>query len=94
VTNYFDKKSLFTERLEQPNCHLTPSEERRLIEIDEAIEATDLAIDFQNNVITKRERDVQQSIRASQVRSVCNRIHSSESIDSRVRIPLSSKSAN
>lgn len=47
---------------------LTASEERRLIEIDEAIEAIDLAIDFQNNVIHKRERDVEQSIRTSQVR--------------------------
>ena len=74
------QKSLFTERLEQPNCRLTPSEERRLIEIDEAIEATDLAIDFQNNVITKRERDVQQSIRASQVRSVCARTYSAKMI--------------
>ncbi|CAF4361834.1 unnamed protein product, partial [Adineta steineri] len=46
---------------------LTPTEERRLIEIDEAIEAIELAIDYQKNLITKRERDVQQSIRASQV---------------------------
>ncbi|CAF3410822.1 unnamed protein product, partial [Rotaria sp. Silwood2] len=61
------QKRLFTERLEQQDSVLTPSEERRLIEIDEAIEAIDLAIDYQNNIINKRERDVQQSIRASQV---------------------------
>ncbi|CAF4542825.1 unnamed protein product, partial [Rotaria sp. Silwood2] len=60
------QKRLFTERLEQQDSVLTPSEERRLIEIDEAIEAIDLAIDYQNNIINKRERDVQQSIRASQ----------------------------
>ena len=57
------QKRLFTERLEE----LTPTEERRLIEIDEAIEAIDLAIDYQNKIISKREHDVQQSIRASQV---------------------------
>jgi hypothetical protein len=61
------QKRLFTERLEEQNGVLSPSEERRLIEIGEAIEAIDLAIDYQNNVISKRERDVQQSIRASQV---------------------------
>ncbi|CAF4975426.1 unnamed protein product, partial [Rotaria socialis] len=61
------QKRLFTERLEQQDCVLTPSEERRLIEIDEGIEAIDLAIDYQNNIINRRERDVQQSIRASQV---------------------------
>jgi kinesin family protein 7 len=61
------QKRLFTERLEEQNGVLTPSEERRLIEIDETIEAVDLAIDYQNNIISKRERDVQQSIRASQV---------------------------
>ena len=60
------QKHQYTER--QSNQLLTPTEERRLIEIDEAIEAMDLAIDFQNNIIHKRERDVQQSIRASQVR--------------------------
>ncbi|CAF0941319.1 unnamed protein product [Rotaria sordida] len=60
------QKRLFTERLEQQDSVLTPTEERRLIEIDEAIEAIDLAIDYQNNIINKRERDVQQSIRASQ----------------------------
>ena len=87
------EKHLFTERLEKPNCHLTPSEERRLIEIEEAIEATDLAIDFQNNLITKRERDVQQSIRASQVRLAGDPFRSSHA-DSRVRILLSSKLAN
>ena len=59
------QKRLFTDRLE----NLTPTEERRLIEIDEAIEAIDLAIDYQNNIISKREHDVQQSIRASQVRN-------------------------
>ena len=63
------QKRLFTERLEQQDCVLNPNEERRLIEIDEAIEAIDLAIDYQNNLITKRERDVQQSIRSSQVKS-------------------------
>ena len=62
------QKRLFTERLEQSDCVLTPSEERRLIEIDEAIEAIDLAIDYQNNSIHRRETDVQQSIRTSQVR--------------------------
>ncbi|CAF3564845.1 unnamed protein product [Adineta steineri] len=61
-----EQKRLFTERLEEQNGVLSPSEERRLIEIGEAIEALDLAIDYQNNVISKRERDVQQSIRASQ----------------------------
>ncbi len=61
------QKRLFTERLEEQNGVLSPTEERRLIEIGEAIEAIDLAIDYQNNVISKRERDVQQSIRASQV---------------------------
>ena len=61
------QKRLFTERLEEQDGILTPTEERRLIEIDEAIEAIDLAIDYQNNIIYKRERDVQQSIRASQV---------------------------
>jgi len=61
------QKRLFTERLEQQDSVLTPSEERRLIEIDEGIEAIELAIDYQNNIINKRERDVQQSIRASQV---------------------------
>ena len=61
------QKRLFTERLEQQDCVLTPTEERRLIEIDEAIEAVDVAIDYQNTMIHKRERDVQQSIRASQV---------------------------
>lgn len=61
------QKRLFTERLEQQDTVLTPSEERRLIEIDEAIEAIDLAIDYQNNLIEKRENEVQQSIRASQV---------------------------
>ncbi|CAF2265923.1 unnamed protein product [Rotaria magnacalcarata] len=60
------QKRLFTERLEQQDCVLTPSEERRLIEIDEGLEAIDLAIDYQNNIINRRERDVQQSIRASQ----------------------------
>ncbi|CAF0877869.1 unnamed protein product [Adineta steineri] len=60
------QKRLFTERLEQQDCVLSPTEERRLIEIDEAIEAIELAIDYQKNLITKRERDVQQSIRASQ----------------------------
>ena len=44
------------------------TERRRLIEIDETIEALHLAIDYQNNVISKRERDVQQSIRTSQVK--------------------------
>lgn len=68
------QKRLFTERLEQQDSVLTPSEERRLIEIDEAIEAIDLAIDYQNNVINKRERDVQQSIRASQVHKNKNRL--------------------
>lgn len=62
------QRRLFTERLEQQDCVLTPTEERRLIEIDEGIEAIDLAIDYQNNIIHRRERDVQQSIRASQVR--------------------------
>lgn len=62
------QKRLFTDRLEQQDAVLTPTEERRLIEIDEAIEAIDLAIDYQNNIIHKREHDVQQSIRASQVR--------------------------
>lgn len=47
---------------------LPATERRRLIEIDETIEAINLAIDYQNNVISKRERDVQQSIRTSQVR--------------------------
>ena len=61
------QKRLFTERLEQQDSVLTPSEERRLIEIDEGIEAIELAIDYQNNIIDKRERDVQQSFRASQV---------------------------
>ncbi|CAF2632483.1 unnamed protein product [Rotaria sp. Silwood2] len=60
------QKRLFTERLEEQNGILSPTDERRLIEIDEAIEAIDLAIDYQNNIISKRERDVQQSIRASQ----------------------------
>jgi len=67
------QKRLFTERLEQQDCVLNPNEERRLIEIDEAIEAIDLAIDYQNNLITKRERDVQQSIRSSQVKTKQNR---------------------
>ena len=61
------QKRLFTERLEEQNGTLTAAEERRLTEIDEAIEAIDLAIDYQNNMISKRERNVQQSIRASQV---------------------------
>ncbi|CAF0773701.1 unnamed protein product [Adineta ricciae] len=60
------QRRLLTERLEQQDAVLTANEERRLIEIDEAIEAIDLAIDYQNNMINKRERDVQQSIRASQ----------------------------
>ena len=60
------QKRLFQERLEQQNTVLSPTEERRLIEIDEAIEAIELAIDYQNNIIQKREREVQQSIRASQ----------------------------
>ncbi|CAF5223036.1 unnamed protein product, partial [Rotaria magnacalcarata] len=34
--------------------------------MDEAIEAIDLAIDYQNNMISKRERDVQESMQASQ----------------------------
>ncbi len=55
------------ERLEEQNGILSTTEERRLIEIDEAIEAINLAIDYQNNIISKRERDVQQSIHASQV---------------------------
>lgn len=63
------QKRLFTERLEQQDSVLTPTEERRLIEIDEGIEAIDLAIDYQNNIINKRERDIQQSIRASQVKN-------------------------
>ena len=61
------QKRLLTERLEQQDNVLTATEERRLIEIDEAIEAIDLAIDYQTNIINKRERDVQQSMRASQV---------------------------
>ncbi|CAF4994758.1 unnamed protein product [Rotaria sp. Silwood1] len=60
------QKRLFTERLEEQNGILSPTEERRLIEVDEAIEAIDLAIDYQNNIISKRERDVQQSMRSSQ----------------------------
>ncbi|CAF0939041.1 unnamed protein product [Rotaria sordida] len=60
------QKRVFTERLEEQNGILSPTEERRLIEIDEAIEAIDLAIDYQNNIISKRERDVQQSMRVSQ----------------------------
>ena len=61
------QKRLFTERLEEQNGVLSPTEERRRIEIEEAIEAIDIAIDYQNNIISKRERDVQQSVRASQV---------------------------
>ncbi|UJR25871.1 hypothetical protein I4U23_007221 [Adineta vaga] len=60
------QKRLLSERLEQQDSVLTANEERRLIEIDEAIEAIDVAIDYQNNIITRRERDVQQSIRTSQ----------------------------
>ena len=62
-----EQKRLFTERLEEQNGVLSPTEGRRIIEIDEAIEAVNLAIDYQNNIISKREHDVQQSIRASQV---------------------------
>lgn len=69
------QKRLFTERLEEQNGVLSPAEERRLIEIDEAIEAVELAIDYQNNMISKRERDVQQSIQASQVHNF--RLHKS-----------------
>jgi hypothetical protein len=61
------QKRTFTERLEQQDGALTTAEERRLIEIDEAIEAIGLAIDYQNNIIKKREHNVQQSIQASQV---------------------------
>ncbi|CAF1162754.1 unnamed protein product [Adineta ricciae] len=61
-----EQKRLYTERLEEQNGVLSPTEERRLIEIGEAIEAVNLAIDYQNNMILKRERDVEQSVRASQ----------------------------
>ncbi|CAF1356233.1 unnamed protein product [Adineta ricciae] len=61
-----EQKRLYTERLEEQNGVLSPTEERRLIEIGEAIEAVDLAIDYQNNMILKREREVEQSVRASQ----------------------------
>ncbi len=57
------------EQLEEHNGILSAAEERRFIEIDETIEAINIAIDYQNNIISKRERDVQQSIRASQVNS-------------------------
>ena len=62
-----EQKRLYTERLEEQNGALSPTEERRLIEIGEAIEAVNLAIDYQNNMILKREREVEQSVRASQV---------------------------
>jgi hypothetical protein len=62
-----EQQRAFTERLEEHNGILSPTEERRLIEIGEAIEAVDLAIDYQNNIISKREREVEQSVRASQV---------------------------
>ena len=62
-----EQKRLYTERLEEQNGVLSPTEERRLIEIGEAIEAVNLAIDYQNNMILKREREVEQSVRASQV---------------------------
>ncbi|CAF1008204.1 unnamed protein product, partial [Didymodactylos carnosus] len=59
------QKHLFNERLENNNI-LTPNEERRLIEINEAIEAVDLAVEYQNNIISRKEKEIQQSIRASQ----------------------------
>lgn len=63
------QKQNLAERLERNEESPTIAEQRRFIEIEEAIEAIDLAIDFQNNVINKRERDVEQSIRASQVKA-------------------------
>ncbi|CAM4804717.1 unnamed protein product [Rotaria magnacalcarata] len=60
------QKRLFTERLDEQNGIFSATDERRLIEMDEAIEAIDLAIDYQNNMISKRERDVQESMQASQ----------------------------
>ena len=87
------QRRLFTERLEQQDSVLTPSEERRLIEIDEGIEAIELAIDYQNNIIDKRERDVQQSIRSSQV-SVRIPLMMYELVFDRVMNLLYSKLAN
>ncbi|CAF4794662.1 unnamed protein product, partial [Rotaria magnacalcarata] len=43
------QKRLFTERLDEQNGIFSATDERRLIEMDEAIEAIDLAIDYQNN---------------------------------------------
>ena len=58
------------ERLENQKKTLSSTEQRRLIEVDEAIEAMNLAIDYQNNLISRKEHDIQQqSIRASQIES-------------------------
>lgn len=70
VTNHQHLREELLKRKEQLEEILPSTERRRLIEIDEAIEAINLAIDYQNNIISKRERDVQQSIRTSQVQNI------------------------
>ncbi|KAK6191693.1 hypothetical protein SNE40_003312 [Patella caerulea] len=56
---------------------LSHEEERRLIELDEAIEALDAAIEFKNETITSRQTEIRQSqiITQQSDESVMNRIN-------------------
>ncbi|CAH1786333.1 unnamed protein product [Owenia fusiformis] len=56
------KQRVVLEEKLQEGTLLSPQEERRLIEYDEAIETLDAAIDFKNERIANKQRDVRHSM--------------------------------
>ena len=59
--NLVKQRKQLDERLSQ-GAILNPAEERRLIEIDEAIEALEIAIDYENDSIRDHQQKLKDSV--------------------------------
>ncbi|XP_071851636.1 kinesin-like protein KIF27 isoform X2 [Apostichopus japonicus] len=76
------QRTILDDKLQQGNL-LSPREERRLIGLDEGIEALEAAIEFKNDLIASRQRDLRTNALTQSEVNLMGRLHSLSNEDSR-----------